>query len=591
LCPEAGRVAAGGGVNKAEFARKRAGFLEACEHETRWKDASARAGISYDAVRQWFSRDPAFRVLAERRLGLRVKSKSPDDFPDFPDFRKRFFGHETFWYHLEAYRHLEEADELVMLVPPEHAKTQTWAIEHSAYRIFRDPNVRIIVVCANENEAKKVIHSVKELLSNHDVYRTKGIADEDNPITVFGGARGFKERPWGDMFFRVAGTSLGAKEYTMEAKGFGSKIYGARADLIIVDDLQDPMDNTPGHVEKILRLYQHVLHSRLLEGGKLLSVGTRIGPGDMWDHLMNDSAFEDFRVVNYPAVLDWDKKQQLNPDLFTWERLMKKRKVSGDVWATAWMQEDVDIEAVTFKRHLMERSCNPTRYLGDVPPEADYTYLGVDPAIEKHMAIITWALDPRSGKRYLVDIFNRKGLRTHQNVSRAIIDHIERYRPRACVIENRNIQAGYINDPDVRRAAASVGTRLVPYVTSTETGARAEERDFDISKVGGLYDVELVDLPHADATARTAVDAYIDQCCAWRPGIKHLTRDMVMGTLFAESEAVRDVRASQKPTKRKKKVPRWASNRDGGWRWRTPDKPGPELERDEDGNVKIRLTG
>ena len=69
------------------------------------------------------------------------------------------------------------------------------------------------------------------------------------------------------------------------------------------------------------------------------------------------------------------------------------------------------------------------------------------------------------------------------------------------------------------------------------------------------------------------MDAYIDQLAAWRTdadghSIKHLTRDMVMATLFAESEAfVLANRPKGRKPKREPNVPSWATNGTGGFAW------------------------
>lgn len=109
------------------------------------------------------------------------------------------------------------------------------------------------------------------------------------------------------------------------------------------------------------------------------------------------------------------------------------------------------------------------------------------------------------------------------------------------------------------------------YQTMTGTGGRAKRSNFDITTLGGLFDAGLITLPYGGTFDEIAkVDAYIDQLCAWRTddlghSIRYLTRDMVMATLFAESEAFV---LANRPTERKPRkppdIPRWASNGVGG---------------------------
>ncbi len=98
--------------------------------------------------------------------------------------------------------------------------------------------------------------------------------------------------------------------------------------------------------------------------------------------------------------------------------------------------------------------------------------------------------------------------------------------------------------------------------------------------MGGLFDGGLITLPYGGTYAETAkVDVYIDQLCAWRTdaqghSIRQLTRDMVMPTLLAESEAFV---LANRPIKHKRRkladVPAWAKNGTGGFAWQRDRKP------------------
>jgi hypothetical protein len=84
-----------------------------------------------------------------------------------------------------------------------------------------------------------------------------------------------------------------------------------------------------------------------------------------------------------------------------------------------------------------------------------------------------------------------------------------------------------------------------------------------------------VTLPYGGTYAENAkVDHYIDQLCAWRTddeghSVKHLKRDMVMASLFGESEAFALANRSESKVKihSQAKVPRWARGRYGGFAW------------------------
>jgi hypothetical protein len=197
--------------------------------------------------------------------------------------------------------------------------------------------------------------------------------------------------------------------------------------------------------------------------------------------------------------------------------------------------------------------------------------LGNDPATSGYCAIVAWGVSKKTGKRYLLDIFNERGMRHWP----AVIDRLAKIcddlhnsgrgmMPERLVIEMRATQGSLAEDPRLRQEMASRGVRISVYKTASATGAAAEEADFKISSIGELYDADLVVLPYGDERTRRAVDAYIDQCCNWRPkppgsSSWHLVRDMVMATLFAESEAKEIVRRSgRKPRAHRPIAPRFA---------------------------------
>jgi hypothetical protein len=152
------------------------------------------------------------------------------------------------------------------------------------------------------------------------------------------------------------------------------------------------------------------------------------------------------------------------------------------------------------------------------------------------------------------------------------------YSPRVVVIEGNNTQKSLIFDTNLQRSIRSLGARFEIYQTVTGTGARSEQTNFDITTIGGLFDAGLITLPYGGPDdERQRVDDYITQLVQWRTdeaghSIKYLVRDMVMATLFAESEAfVAARRGEVKLTPRKSRVPRFATNGQGGWRWQRED--------------------
>lgn len=492
------------------------------------------------------------------------------------------------WYQKDAYANFEEHNRLIMVLPPGHIKTTLFAIEHSTWAIQNNRNVRILNIQKNEEEAAKVIAAVQDRLTDHEYYQhlqDRLVAQGDglliNPIAAYGGRNGYKalERTgarWGAHAFKVSGRTAGEKDDTMQAKGAGSQIQGIRSDIIILDDIQDPSRISPIDTDKLAQWFQRVILGRLLGHQKLVILGNLFHPSDFMNWLI-ETYGDMWPVVRYPAILE--SGEPLCPELWSIEGLEAKKKEVGETtWFYTWMQAEGDVEDATFRREAMEEAKDPDFIMGETPAQVTHTFIGVDPALSQFCAIVCWGLDIRTGQRYLIDIFNQKGMRNWEEVMAVILRFTSKYSASAVAIEWNNTQQHIHNSEWFKREIRALGAKILPYQTRTSTGARAEADDFDISSVGALFDSGLVTMPYGDNASREAVDDYVSQCLIWRPKPPttrswHLTRDMVMATLFAEYPA-REMylRFKNKPTLPPRK-PKHGWTRTRTKRWKAPERP------------------
>ena len=310
-------------------------------------------------------------------------------------------------------------------------------------------------------------------------------------------------------------------------------------------------------------------------------LGSRLGPTDIYQRMMEE--YPDWPLIKYPAILPHCRECHLaglecehpesermlwpdyphSPGQSPYEALMKvKARVKG-FWFSSFMQEEGAFEDMVFKPDSLNAAKDGDFILGQVPSSVQRVFIGCDPAIRQFCAIITWGIDLRTGQRYLIDIFNEKGLGHWDNVVEQIRQAGVTHGASVAAIEMNNVQGSIHNNPRYIKALRSVGMKIEPYQTRSESGARAEGDDFDISTIGALFDSGLVVLPYGNESSRAAVDKYIAQLLDWRPGAKHLTRDMVMATLFAESEAMKEYQRSQSRSTQKyvPKAPKWVARR------------------------------
>jgi hypothetical protein len=239
-------------------------------------------------------------------------------------------------------------------------------------------------------------------------------------------------------------------------------------------------------------------------------------------------------------------------------------------WFYTWIQEEGDFLDRTFKRESLEDARTDEYRLGEVPAGVTDVFLGVDPAVAAsgYCAMVVWGLDRHTKQRYLIDVFNKQGMATWDNVIDQVVEFCNIYPVRVVVIETNNTQRSLTNSPELHRRIRSAGARLETYQTVSGTGARSEQTNFDITTIGGLFDAGLVSLPYSGPfDERERVDAFIEQLIAWRTdeqghSIKYLVRDMVMATLFAESEAFAiAARNSDGSPRVPRKLPIWAKKK------------------------------
>ena len=539
------------------------------------------------------------------RIPRPTRGSVAEPFPDFLTFRERFWKRDNFHWQADAYKRVQETNRLIMLIPPGHTKTMTWAIEYSAYKLITTPNFRILDFQKSADEAKKVVGAVQERLTSEELYHDMlGLPDGQCPICLWGPFRPAKRyresATWGADHFRMAGFASGEKDYSMEAKGIGSAKLSTRPDLIIVDDPQEPGEDTPSNSLDLLRIIQQALLTRGYGRQQYLFLGSRLGPTDIWSHMLENEAFSTWPVVKYPAIMNRclvhrgkrsngahhcrcsEAKRMLVPELrgtdgeVDWDYntlKLKRKEVGSSVWWTSYMMEEGDFSVAVFKKDAIEACYDSDYSLGDVPNWVTDIFIGVDPAISGFCAMTIWGLNRKTGQRCLIDYLNKEGMRTFGNVQKQIAEFVAKYGIKVAAVELANVQGSISNDEAFVRQLKGLGCRVVNYATRTAMGARAELDDFDISSIGALFDEGLVTIPYMDTQTRKRIKPFVDQFLDWRPKPKgakswHLTRDMVMATLFAESVARETYLNAQKETtsKRTNRAPKWAKDRMAAWR-------------------------
>jgi len=542
--------------------------------------AMASVGRNDVTFRQWSMNDPAFKERADKaRLAGKGVIADLGDLKNisFPDFCEQFleaklFEHQLDWLDLIEGREpswlppgitYEPGDpkRVLINVPPEHAKSTTITTNYVLYNIVTNPNARVIIVSKTQGMARKFLGAIKTRLSHPAYIKLQ---------TAFGPNGGYKAdaTQWSaDMIYLGTGRDSGEKDPTVQALGFGSQIYGARADLIILDDVV--MNSNAHEWEKQIEWLQKEVITRLGRHGKLLIVGTRVAPIDLYKMIRDGGQWSGgktpFTYCAMPAVLEFDEKPDNWKTLWAktniqeneidevgtdglypkWDgpSLFKRRsEVAPSVWAMVYQQEDVQEDSI-FSPSCVAGSVNGMRKRGPLKEgvpghpkhiESGYTIIGLDPAMAGATAAVVATYNRSDGKIYILDCINMTEP-TPAKIQTLIEEWVEKYKPQELRIEINAHQKAYALDDNLRNFLASYGCQLNSHFTGknkwdTSFGVASMATLFGNTRDGRFQDNNLIELPSNEGSE--GLKALVQQLITWKPDTRNPT-DCVMALWFA----------------------------------------------------------
>lgn len=526
--------------------------------------------------------DPEFKsridlIRAVRRRDGHVSES--DKNMSFEDFRSEFLKSQTFdhqrniidliegrepsWLHPNMVFEPGLPNYVLANLPPEHAKSMTVSIEYVTYRICVDPNIRIKLVSKTQSMAKEFLYAVKQRLTSpmfQDLQMRFAPAD---------GWKATADKWTQDAIYLERDS--GEKDPTLQALGIGGQIYGARADLIILDDCVT-LSNA-NEYEKQIRWVQQEVLTRVGPTGKILIIGTRVDPVDLYREIRNPDRYPDaeppWTYLAMPAVLEfaedpndwvtlWPKSDRAwsndatPPDennLFPrWSGHNLKRRrglIDPRTWAMVYQQADVEADSV-FNPDAVAGSVNGMRGCGALIPGAPgypqsvanfYTVCAMDPAMSGDTFSVVLSGDRVTKKRYLLDA-SRMPAPTPKRIRELIVEWTDRYKPNVWVIEKNAFQLFLTQDEEINAFLASRGIRLVQHYT----GSNKMDAEYGVASMAPLFGQVGVDKKHMKNNLlelprreHEGVKALIEQLVTWSPGTKN-KQDGPMALWFAETQ-------------------------------------------------------
>ncbi|MDP9820475.1 hypothetical protein [Nocardioides massiliensis] len=498
--------------------------------------ACERIGYARKTYEQWRRDDERFRDRVDQARQLQVGKRSDEERGErlgFAEWRKKYLGITTPWHQLQWVDILEgreprdlhpsqeyqkgRANRILLNCPPFHGKSIALTVDYSVYRLCMNPSFRILIISAGSSLANDFVYGIKQRLTSPEFLELQKAYAPD------GGWEATSES-WTESRI-VFGTKVRAegdgasheKDANVLALGMRSKVYGRRADLIFVDDGVD--GTNVAEYAKQMKWLRREVESRLEAGGKLVLVGTRIAPVDLYSELMKPENYANQKVpwthLASPAILEEGSTPTEHKTLWPyadmpwvssgedddtclcentkecsagvevgghtmyprWDGVhleMGPRASNNNTdWALIYQQKSV-AEDATFPEHAVQRCINGARYCG--PLHADkvghpyggmhnkYVIAGLDPAVKGHAAIIVGAVDRETNKRYIMHAWNLKAP-TGKQLKDKMKEVTQEFGVDEWRVEKTGLLQFFTQDAELRQWFTTRGIRFTEHLT------------------------------------------------------------------------------------------------------------------------------
>lgn len=508
-------------------------------------------GRERSTYNRWRKESPEFAARADainarlrprhRRATMREAIPDPGyDISTFEGHRKRFFGYDTYNHQqqmTDAINGAAPGSVTMILMPPEWMKTTTLT-DWICKLIGDDPNRRICYITESLSLSEKVLGRVQRRMTDRSI-----AADYIDTFGPFKAPERAMQKPWNKQYMTVLRSTHDEADYTMEARGSTSNIYGSRYDDEVIDDIQSHATATVVRSKTLLDRFRQDWRTRVNKSGRIFIIGTRVGVEDFYILLLREGLVDNVVIIpaldehgksNFPAVYNEDGTRACSEggDPLGWteaELAERRRQVGEDVWWRVYMQTGRATGAGPFTESIVERAFDNDRAPGRQATHArPFGRLGgVDPALGGHAGFALCSYD--GGALFLEEIRDRPGLqRTEEifeNVEEMTIEHL----PDEWVWEVNGVQGGFARDDDNWKLRDKYGFT----VTEHNTGDNKLDPKIGVPSMASAMSRGEIRLP-GTPEGREMCALLVEELLQWRQEIpaKLLRQDLVMALWF-----------------------------------------------------------
>ena len=523
-------------------------FIELLRNGFSIQDAVDYLGVSRGWWEKNGDRDKPWQELARSIL----QGDDPDfdeeqrDWPDiswmpYSQFAEEYLGLKVFPHQKPIVDAIEDPsiNKIIVNGFPESGKSTHISLGYVLYKLCLNPDARIAIVSKSTQKAKDLLRRIKRYMTEEHLYdHTKR-----NLIADF---KGFKpgahtSHPWDAEQITIRQRRSGERDPSIQALGIGSQIYGARLDLLLLDDaLTIENQLTENRRNNIDSWFLQEASSRAHRGETLVA-GTHVHPQDnffSWAKAWEDDPHAAFVVI--PAIVrnpETGEEESTWPEYWPLEGAMvfdefenRERYQKGmlDIrkemeslgswrWRLVYQQEDVGVESTIFSQEAIDRAIDlgKHRSLGQVDPH-EILVLGIDPAITGRAAAVLMAYDPRSRVRTVVDLFVGDSLGATGVRQKLMYEFWEKYHPQRTLIEV-NYAPTIMGDDVLKARARAAGSLLLPHKTYGAGRKRGSinDEEYGIAAVAPLLSGGLWCFPSATPHDQRKLEPLLNDLAAF----------------------------------------------------------------------------
>lgn len=270
------------------------------------------------------------------------------------------------WFHRHICEKLDEFEEggikkLMILLPPQHGKSELASRLYPSYSLGRNPNKRIGMVTYNDTFAKKFNRQIQRYIDTDKYYR------------IFPNTRLNNSKITGirrDNFARTNNVfEVVDKEGSVVTVGRDGQMTGLPIDLLVLDDLYKNREEAISQQvnEKIWTDYNDVFLTRLHNRSQQLIMNTRWDEFDLSGRLLAGE-FDQWQVIKFPAIrtediADYDPRkvgEALWPGRHSLERLLHVQKTNETTFNSLYQQDPKPNTALLIYPEVIEIDAWPS---------------------------------------------------------------------------------------------------------------------------------------------------------------------------------------------------------------------------------------